>query len=856
MRRINALKGALTLLLVAGSLSATTAAHADDLHPAVKVDIDHPGTFVDTDGNPLTVSSDSGSTDDARVVTGTTVGGDPFDETIYSGLDVTESGTPPTSGDKSVQTIVAATPTTVSVAWKAQADADQFQLLVDGDSLGTQPTGSFVATGLTPGTSYALQMIATSPSKETQATVFDLDKWKADLNQALDADAADNGSSPSPSDTPAPTPAPTDTATPAPTDTPTPAPTDTATPAPTDTPTPAPADDFDSTTTGATAPAFSTTQNLSVKTPAAPVTQSLRARRLAATAAVPATVASTAVNYRTFIPWTTIADGGDASDQTIADGCIAEYNVLDLHEAPLVALASAAAETFKGDGRGFQQPAASDDHPYRTEAVVNVDWNDQTVDTGADTGYTRILSTDDGSVLAQRQAPITGITFAKDTDFSNGYARVLINHVANDPFCPHLKEVGSITYKAALDMYATGLTRISGWQFTMPSHEAWVSWNGATTWTNLFHSTATHLYCLLAGIYDLPIVILKGDPPSTNPTVCAQVISAQVNRSTDEWVTVAGQFGLTKSGKLWGSGNASLLGAYANGSSSCTVNDFVNPYKIHGVNDPALHAQQTGYVLNGDGSLITWTNGNGPETIPGTWRSFDLDGSTAVGIAGSGDIQVWGRNPDFVNRSYSADPSYIQSPTPISSGINFTQVAIDQGTIIGLDSDGNVWRRVNDPDNPPNDGHYYHYTWQQYDTGGVKFDQVAQSAGYAWGLTGDTIWSFDDDLWDAADNDASADTTLDGITSLSMDRSIGTITAHQGTLMTAWGAPEDLTDGNSGSLAAPDMAGTRVDFLDFVATDGDWYQIDENTGAWVNRGAPPTVSLSPEDASYTCRYAS
>jgi hypothetical protein len=41
--------------------------------------------------------------------------------------------------------------------------------------------------------------------------------------------------------------------------------------------------------------------------------------------------------------------------------------------------------------------------------------------------------------------------------------------------------------------------------------------------------------------------------------------------------------------------------------------------------------------------------------------------------------------------------------------------------------------------------------------------------------------------------------------------------------MTAWGDPSDFPDENTFSLASPQTVGTRVDFWDFNASDGDLF---------------------------------
>ncbi len=885
--------------------TAASAAQADAT--AVQVDVRDPEAFVDTNGADLIISEDSGTVSKTRVVTGHTADQVPFTETLYYGSEITSAEEKP-GGDNddddddgdaasdpdpaiSVQTIVATTPSTLSISWKAQSDAGQFELFVDGDTQGVQDTSSYVVTGLTPDTAYALRTTATTPSHTVEAQPFDPEAWTDAINAETEAEAAEPTAEPTeeptaePTEEPTaeptedPTAEPTEDPTAEPTEDPTAEPTEDPTAEPTEEPTAEPtAEPTEEPTEEPTAepgaaqaqsPEFSTSQTLSVRTPAAPATSSARKLNKAARAAAPTAVSATDFNYRTFIPWSTIGDGGDWSDQLIQHACIAQSNVRRHADE---SAADAAHETFLGDNRSFQQPSVDDDHPYRTQTTVHVDWGEGHVLTDKDAGYTRILDESTGEVVATRQAATDHITFKVNSAFDEGYTHVNIKHIANDPFCPAVKQFGSISYHAYVDFYVTGLVRVAGWQYTMPSHEAWVRWNGTANWSNLFHSTATHLYCLVAGGGEVPVVIVRGGNPSEHPTWCAQPLKASVNRSTDRWADVSGSLGVTQAGKVWGSGDTSVLDGY--GGFGCTVNQLVNPFRVKGLHNPKIiGADRTEYLYTDDGDLYSWggswglnghdpaddASADGPQLISGKWRDFDVaGGSTAIGVTEGGNIAVWGRNPDYSYSGYPEDPRYFDVPTAISSGIDFVQAAGFNWDIIGLDSDGNIWHRVDDFD-ADYDGHAHHYTWVQYDVDGKKFDEIAQGNSRGWALRGDgEIYSFRDS---SSDSDAvpTYNTTIEGAHGL---QSTGwTISAYDGDNIATWDGYGELTADSYQSFAGPGVPGKFATTSDFIAGDGDWYFFQEAynpvtdawEGNWNDIGLPPTNSLGPDEVTLSCQ---
>lgn len=796
--------------IIANPTSASAAASAS----SVPVDLAAPEQFIDGDGQPLTITSDSGQESNTRIVRGTTSDGTPFETTLYSGLPVASSDDKdaPLTGSVSVQTIVASTPSGISVAWAAQEDATAFDLELNGVSQGSSAQGNYQVGDLQPGTSYSLTLTATSPAKEINEHRFDTDTWYANEKAKLEADA---GLAPAPSSSPTVEPEPGE-------------PSSSTTEAP----------------TTALAPAYTSTQTLSVKTQDA-LQVNAKSRKLAAPGST--IVDSTDLRYRTFIPWQTIADGGDDLDNNIAGLCIYGY---ELQETKNIdeAEQNAANETFAGDDRTFQQPTAQDDHPFRTEVAVNIDWQDTAVDVASEPGYTRVVNKQTGEERAVRRANMDGVKWA-DSGVNLGYVRVDVNHIANDPFCPALFSIGAISWRMTTDFYDSGLVRATGWQFTMPSHEAWVTWNGATNWTPILKSNATHLVCLLEGTGEYYFGALD-DEPSATPTACIQRISTQTNRSTDKWADVNGSFGITKAGWVWGTGSAALLAPYGGGDNQCTVQDFVSPFILSGLKSPKLLSTYGSGAIVDEGNLYEWGGQyyswqDDPNGYPVS-DALTIDGwyGTMYDVNAAGDIVAKGQNPDYVNRSYSKDPYYFDDWTAFTSGQSFKAVSAYQGLVVALGTDGKVWHRVNDDswDGLP-DGHYHHYRWEPYDTGSVTFDSLS-TGSRTWALSGDTLWSFTD--YDSPTEEVTLSDPHD------LKVALSGISVQDGRDLLVWDAGVHWADASVNTIEAPTLYGSWANSRDYIASTGDWYTYDPDTGSFTNLGTPPVKNVSVDEARTIC----
>jgi hypothetical protein len=854
-------------VVLSGLLYAPTASAEETL--AVKADISAPEEFLDTSGQPLTVASDTGQETDVRTLTGSLSDGTPFSEQIYYGmrqnLQVGDTEAPasedsPVTGLEA-QTIVARTATTISASWRSDGDGSTFEMFLDDTSLGQQDSPTFTVRGLSPSTVYSLRLNSTTPASETEVQTFDEAAFQAKVDAKLQELQGSPTGEPSTDPTAEPTGEPSTDPTAEPTGEPSTDPTAEPTGEPSTDPTAEP-----STPATAVRPARTATSTLSIET--LPSASALKARVLVAGGGT-SSVDSTDFTYRTFIPWRTISEGGGASDQTVQKACLALASAT--YQIP-GAVSDTLHMTFLGDNRSFQQPQESDDHPFRTQTRIHVNWDESTSSTDKEPGYTRVLDENTGEVVAEKRADMGNVKFSRWGDLDKGYVRYNILHVANDPFCPHASVFGSITYNVNVDLYSTGLVKIYGWQYTMPSHEAWVRWNHSTTWNNLFTSNATHLYCLIGGGFVEP----TGDP-SQEPTVCSQPVEAHVNRSLDRWTSVVGgptglRAGLTKTGRIWMTGYGSFVHPYALGDSSCRVNELVSPYRDREESPGKLTvAYGTGLLLGANGALKSWGDGlvggqpgmiqgDSLATVDGTYRDVVTVRDTAWAVNSDGNIATWGFNTDYEKAGWDAENGlamYNETPTVVSSGHDFEQVVATAYSLTALDSDGHVWQRQ-DANGQGTTYSVPAWSWVRID-GGHTFTSIASSWPGVWALDSDgALWLTDNLNYGTEFHEIPG---TSGYVKLEPSDMGPMVTVGSDGSSDSW-AEGWASGADAQAVTTPDTSGDVLDYYTFLASNGDLYarstEFDPDTGeakeSWIDVGVPPTKVRTPEEVSYTCEF--
>lgn len=416
-----------------------------------------------------------------------------------------------------------------------------------------------------------------------------------------------------------------------------------------------------------------------------------------------------------------------------------------------------------------------------------------------------------------------------------------------------------------VDLYRNGLVKISGLQYTMPSHEAWVRWNGAQTWNSLFHSSATHLYCLILG--GNPIAFEHPPVPSEEPTDfrCIQGINAQLNRSTDRWISFD-QSGdnfaaLTRSGKLWLRGSHDFIAPF-DVANYCYVTDIVNPMSTGSRNNWRVMVPgygKDGLVIGRDGTVQSFGNGRlsgvadedwkeGLKAVSGTYRDVFSVGGTVWALNNNGDLVTWGRNTDYDKAWADTEgiEEFYQTPQVTSTGHDFVQVVADGWAVNALDSAGNVWARV-DALGDENAGGRAAWTWRQVTTGG-NITTIAYNQ---------RLWALDDrgHLWnDPSDQGSSLEESGDPVTYsyLQSAHNVVLVTDSNGNVFGVNGDERVPIDG-------PGMRGAVMDAMNFLAADGDWYEArydwdesGEPSVTWVNMGVPPTVAPTAENVHSYC----
>ena len=938
--------------------------------PTVVIDMSDLTSFVDSDGNPVSIDSDS--TDGAeRSIAGTLSDGDPVNIVVYldssTATDPTTTsdlvdlattradGTPPSAqGDPQEvdadgfdpTLVTAATPTTIAVAWGAPSGATSFDLSIDGQPLPTSSSPSFSETGLDPDTNYKLAMTSSHPSPATTppsdpaptagcpAPVVhrsaDLSAWdtaassdssasvvagaalevvvqddppdlaegrfplQQDLSSTSSASMIWSGSGPAPSvvlgiDFDADGTADADLSSidatfsawqlsaGAPSSLTATAPDDHAdgtyigsltewsTAFPTASITNAGyraaasssgsiSDiavgcahlEFFSTGPAAEATVTDATSALDVGTLSLPAQSLSKTRRLAASrsiavaaASVSPSVSSTEVNYRTFLPYGDLARDPNPADQGIVSACLAlafaDPNSPGHGQNPLD-------YTFIGDGRGFKPPTGAD-FSYRTYMDYVVNWNTLHGEGSKSTGFTDIINKNTRDQLDERHAPTSHMTFDHQTHTS-GYWHVTFDHVANDPFCPHLGAIGSITYRASISMYRSGLVTITGERFAMPDHEMWVRWNGEALWTNVLALQAKGLACLVLGA-------AAPWPP------CRDSLTGSVSRSRIGWSSIRAGFLVTDRGQSWSDPNSGLSPILPIGY-LCSAEFGPIPLP-DSVPVKAGAARRQGVRLTTTGSLQTWT-GSFPTTYLGrpdeiggadtsgiptdvdsrTYKSIATanNGQTTFGLTTGGDIYTFGR--DF---GWSVDGTTYNgvnpSPTVSLSGEHIKSFDVNDANAVAVDTAGHLWQ-MGYYDNSPS---LYGWSgWNELSVPGVTFTQAVasnrslyalDSNGHLWG------WGYNDPT--GSDPDWNWVTTPTQYSGSAAFRTLysSPVRGWMG-ILDASGQEYYPGDGEVDVDAAAPIPAVYYDGADLIGTDGTWWTWSSQQHDWIDEGLPPT----------------
>ena len=498
----------------------------------------------------------------------------------------------------------------------------------------------------------------------------------------------------------------------------------------------------DSTFVAAPAHAKVTTSTFSVSTLAKPIFS----RNSASNTPAVDLVNSTDVQYRTFLPFYDLTETSDL-DNTIVTACIAMHMVGEVAAGRRTYLPNEA--TFVGDGRGFEPPEdVVEDDSFRTMMNVGFDWDSGRFNNFKDVKDTVIIHNDTGEELDRRTATMDWMLF-KNPRQSATYAAVDVSHIANDPFCWSMYQFGAISYDARVEMYRSGLVRVSGWRFTMPSHEVWVRWNEEPQWTNMFDGVATSLGCLVAGWPTRTVGL---------PELCYDDFTGDLTRTTDKWLSFDGAWGSTASGAIWGSGDTSVLAPQGGDQPGCFVHERVvkAPSLPSGVtaiqievSSPFNHAtyeyDHWVTVLGSNGSIYTWGNATdaqlGRSATPEnrhlptaidvrSYRSFSNAGSTTYAVTTGGDVYAWGEIIYDTNTIYFP-PSPLTTPTLQYSGEDIVQVEVARNAALALDEDGAIHQVGLDVYDPVTESDFQN--WRQRSTPGLTFIDIAVVSGFRTG---------------------------------------------------------------------------------------------------------------------------
>lgn len=435
----------------------------------------------------------------------------------------------------------------------------------------------------------------------------------------------------------------------------------------------------------------STSAVLSVQTLAPGPTASARNAPLSASS-----VATTELNYRTFIPWATIHEGGNDLDRFITETCIDWATQFDVNAGAtspaLVTPFSPFELTFRGDNRNFRPP--SDDIDYRTSVNLTMDWSES----GADrlqhevlTGYTDVVrSAVPDDVAGTRQASTDGIdVIVRSLPWWDPDELVVrIHHDANDPYCPAdmtFTGSGAIGYDVTIVANPDGTLQMHGSRATMPAHEVWVRWND-DPWSPLFLGDASELACLIAYPLSLTNTVAMIRLNMTIDWVeCRQRIVESIERTRETWQvmsvvtdgTVIDPFrqmvGVTTGGRALSSGFISVANIEQPSNSQCNV---VGWYTA-----PTLNASLTvehvevnnygpaaAFYLTDEGHLYSWGDDPG--------RRWPYRDQSLLGRGGDGNV------PQRVDHRV------------------YTQVQAWHDHVLALTSDGDVYRWGRDIGSP------------------------------------------------------------------------------------------------------------------------------------------------------------
>lgn len=139
---------------------------------------------------------------------------------------------------------------------------------------------------------------------------------------------------------------------------------------------------------------------------------------------------------------------------------------------------------FAGDDRGFDPTTQS----FRTKLVVRVDWT-----TGGSITYNRLVhatkvykKSSDGTMafVESDSASISGMTVSKKSE-TNTLAQFRIKHDVGNPYCPILN---SIYYDYEVFVARSGAYTITGFNYDVPSHEAYLIDDDQAYWEYVYRS--------------------------------------------------------------------------------------------------------------------------------------------------------------------------------------------------------------------------------------------------------------------------------------------------------------------------------------------------------------------------------
>lgn len=665
---------AATVALAGSLLIAVQPASGAQADTAIVIDWDNLDSFKDVNGHPLTIDSDVDTGQGAHVLSGTNEAGTPFNVTIYYGdevkgdtagvtldpsdaddaEDVPVGSTLPFAAQESLVleetvdlavvpiVVVAATPSTLTTAWLAPEDATSFRATLDETLTIDSEEPNVTFESLNPDTSYSLNLESVSPQPDQVPVVADLNAYAEPASESDPAEGSGNESGDLPTASPSPT-------------APDPEPVDPV----------AVPDSVRSSVISATTLAFP-------KPDSNPQERGMRALE-SSPALTAAEVHSTEFNYRTFIPWTsTHSEEASDIDRAIVTACM-----ISAQPRGFLKGASPTDLTFRGDARGFRQPAADGPADYRTMVNLKADWDTNTAAASKQTGYTNAIYINDNDRVAATRHASTGKIEIKsrvaDSQILDWYRSFSVKHIANDPFCPSAERFGAIYYDIDIELTRSGVVTMTGFQASMPNHEAYVRWNNSPTWSTLLTRDAVGLICLVAGPLKKPIIFRQEDGSLGGDLICGKNIDARISISQDRYVALSENFFLTKSGRISGVGNGSVVSPYADGVFFCEavapvpaapLPGGVRVSKFAATRTEAGSTKATILALGSDKRLYTWGGGSGvmgresdgvwdvewgttpssfmPTPLAGEFVDVSILNGAAAAVTTSNTVKTWG----------------------------------------------------------------------------------------------------------------------------------------------------------------------------------------------------------------------